>query len=1742
MSEYLEKYDVASQISGSIFNRPVALGLATAADVVSTLWNSLPLTPNVKTEDILEQVDKDALSLYQENTDTVRTLSLIGGSFVPAGIGVKLLNRARAGLTSVGYTGNFISESWAGVRQVRLADEIKDIFAASGAETAAYKATSNKIMLANLTKEVLDNTAIELAVVGTMNAHPYMEDYWKDPLKNFALGAGFGAAIGGAFAVPASRRLVMDATGEIATQGLSIVSSGYRQVDEAFTNVGKFQAHTANSQRLQAIADNTEYNGFTRAVAENAVLRESAKREEALLTAAPWAETADEATKKALIDIMSDPRMIGVDKISHKNMDRAVKATANPATILSTEDMLKLMDAGPYKLPNGTTVSSTFLTPEGKGALVYVRLGTKEIFNPVGARNAALAADLPDALTKIQTTPKGSNPLILPVPNFFEDNLFRAVSSAQNDLRFLQELYYVNKADISKLSYLTSAPDDLARMNALRSRFATMTPDQRASIKVQIRSDLPSYQEAQKVVENVVGKDHIPRINQAMDQYNWDRVGSSPQALDMVSSWVRGDSESKAKLRRAMDSYLRGTQLPRKEAGNREIAAELWQQGEKFRAALRKTADGDGYVYLYRGIHSDVPRGHGAVESYSTRPGVSENFGTVNLYRVHVDNVIGAIGSKRLNEYEVLVGAPHNEIVNAIPVGNTSTPANKIVDVQTKGNRYEISADELDLLHAEETERQILELAKQNSPNSTNPFSTEEISARLGVKKDAVVAVLGGHKLKDVGEEIGFEWRRYIDPEKIEKDYLSPQNRLYAVAGNPVKNPNAESMANLDARQSRLMHMESVEHMTELHDSLIGRQVLEIYRHQDVKMALDELMDNIGQINNQLIGDPRWQSADNLLRKFISRPLVTHIGKQVIEQTDALKRELLEPLAASLLPMKNNPAYLAEFNKVVNKLYSMEGWRELRTRVTASGETEGFLVQMNKKGVETTVLNEDNSEFLIKQSGVIDALEAMRRPSSELLKMHNLNRAITGRPPLNDLGFYVPPISLINKNYAFVIDNSGTQNVRLLAANSGPELEDLIQSFKRTSEGALPHMQIVRKGDQDAFNYAKGYTDYESFTTYANVAFQHRGSSSLAITPSNERFVENFMSSYENLLLQSMRQYSETYMHNVTGWLDNMSAYYKRSIEGQPKKPEVKESAKDSALTVKNILLGRDQLEQSPRLKAANTLTDMLLNKAASAVNSVIRINNAAQTEEYFTKLNASLKANGVEPIWKSFDEYLATTRAESKNVSANIISAGNGMLATMQLRLFEVAQASVNIMSLPILTWSALMEKLPGTMINPQGDQVKFPLRAMYAGIRQMFSPEAKQLDELFERLGYTKQGVREYTETVGALKSASMGGDLVDQGVRALRNFQKSEAVQLLSKPSDWAEQFTRRYVMHTGFWAAKQAYPGLNDIGATIAAASFADRAIGNYHAAQRPTAFQGTLGAAVGLYQTYFLTFAQHIYRGLEERNFGQLAALAASQAGIFGIGSWPGFNLISEQVVSRFNDKHYDLTTGTFRAADKDTAELILYGLPSSLGPAFYTRGDISPRIPSTMGEVAILNGVKEGYNAAVQIIKKSGEGVSNGTPVQSLFEALSLQSINRPIARWSELVTGSSLTRQGNTVSPQNEVWTPMGVGARLLATRPIEEQVLRNARHLDTFYGQVDFERRQAAVSKLKTGIRNGKLDDAVISDAAETYLRFGGSAKGWQAALNEAMISSEGGTRLGLMRKLEPDSPINRMISDLY
>lgn len=1770
--DYAAKYDVASEASDSILSSAANFTIATGADVVATFWNSFtPQDMNISTRDLLEKVDNDALALYNEHSDAVHTASLIAGAFVPGGISLKLLGRMRMGVTAAGYTEKGIASAvrgaFTGQRQKKLELEIEQTFARSGPATSELKNLQRQLYTSNMGKEVIDNAIIELAVVGSMNAHPYMEDYLKDPLSNFAVGTAVGGVLGIGIAIPLTGAIIRGVKAPIETAThAKILESGYDPIyfrDNSLSNGAAIQRHSANMAILDNIMIDKNETQLVKSIAERLRKAEGEDQANAVMRAAPWMSAdknkgwVTDEIKLSVLNILKDSKFAGVDEIQWIDLAKAGKGDVKnvffdtPEAIAETLKIYK--DA--KQTFDGKLISTNFTTPDGKPAIAFVRPSTGETFAG-NVRNVALAVDIRTAKAQIALAGETKQTGIFIAPNAgtFEQRMFQTRSAAQDDLDFLKELKRASMLKKEDVPYVTIASDDISRMNAMLSHLSKMTPEEQAGFKVRFRNDYPTFDaQVQQIVKKVesgglgVAPDYMkqvrrfsaPDVQISLGMYN--KVGRvAKQALD---DWQSAPGHSSIEIDLLAAFAGRGP-------GDRSVGAELYNAGADFRREMRKHANAEGFVYLYRAMQKDVQSTaaglHRIAEGYSIFP--LSKFGKPKLFPIHVDSIVGVIGHPKEfhDEVEMIVmsGRPKSVDPRALS-GSTKETFTEVkaepVHIDAKPSIENITAEQLYTKLAEETNRQIKDLI------SLKTMSFEEISARTNVTRAGVEAVAAGQDLATFPAQ----WRRYTDVKDIDEKYLNPTNKLYALLGNPEKNPNSAAMAKLDDRSYTQAQRQIFDQQTMQSNSMLGNDALTLYRGKDMALQLETMRNRLAEVGTANVGSAKFQSADQMLRHL--GPLgetITYLGKQLIDKVDAMKTRLLEPLSSAFTPFRGQPELFAEFNNTVNTLYSLNGWRDLRVDADTGW---GYIVQKQSvegKIAEVPLKKPDGTVFYVKQKEVLTALESTRTVSNEMLKAHNLIRAMTGNSPLNDMGFYLPPINLTGRNVAYVIDNTGKEGVQLLVANKADELESLMAAYKteHASDFSSGKLTLNTKAEMSEYNLAKGYTDQQPFVSYASksdTALFHTGSSAQKIVPSDDRFVNNIMSGYENVIISSYRKYADVYLSDITSRLDKFSDFYTRSVDEQPKFGLFKEKAHDPAQLVKNVLLGRDQLETSTGLKAVNSLTDFLYNRAATAVNSVAK---SFQTEkvgskEFFDSLVETLRQKGIDSPWKSFDEYLATTVAETRNIAPKIQSAANGLLATMNLRMFEVAQAAVNVMSLPILTWSALMERLPATVLNPQGNSVKFPLAIMMDGMRSMFGPEAKMLEQRWESAGLLRQVTRQYTETTATLKGAGQGREFMDRAVEAANSLQNNSWVKdVFSKPADFAEELTRKFAMHTGYRAAKQAYPGIDDTAATIAAVAFADRSIGNYHAAQRPALFQGTFGAAIGLYQTYVLTYAQSIYRGIENKNLPQLASLAIAQSGIFGISSWPGYHTLSEQVVGKFSDQHVDLTTGTYRAVQDDAAKLVLYGLPSSLGPAFYTRGDVSPRIPSAAGEIAVFNGIKQGWSAATQIIHKAGEGLQNGTMAQSMLEALSLQSLNRPIARWSELVSGSSITQQFNTVTPTSEMFTPAGVFSRLIGTRPVEEQVTRNAVYLNRYYEAMDKERRDAAVDQLATGLRNGSMSDTLMSDTAEKYLRAGGHARGWQSALNQVLLQSAEGTRLTLLRKLEPTSPLNMMIRDLY
>jgi hypothetical protein len=474
-----------------------------------------------------------------------------------------------------------------------------------------------------------------------------------------------------------------------------------------------------------------------------------------------------------------------------------------------------------------------------------------------------------------------------------------------------------------------------------------------------------------------------------------------------------------------------------------------------------------------------------------------------------------------------------------------------------------------------------------------------------------------------------------------------------------------------------------------------------------------------------------------------------------------------------------------------------------------------------------------------------------------------------------------------------------------------------------------------------------------------------------------------------------------------------------------------------------------------------------------------------------------------------------------------------------------EVSHALTNVLSLPILTASATHKFLQANYLGSKLDAVGAAQRGilhmpkmMFEGVRLMnHRTESKKWWDLAIAAGIFKEDWRAVNGLLRQIHSLEPG--ITPKLEKAL----ESKFVEITSMGSDYSERLVRQTAFFTGVNMAKTYYKDIPDAAVMVFARNFMNEAIGNYTANQRPAIFQGTMGMALGLFQTYMVTMAQNIYRGVEGRNFKALATMAMAQTGIFGASSLPAFSWISEIIGSNFSDENYDLTTGTFRALPDQAAEILLYGAPSQ-AIGLTTRGDIRPRIPDPVSGLSSLplyqitaSSLELGGNL-IKAVGKAGQG-DGGI---ALMEALSLQSLSRPVARWADIAQGKSITQSGDIVAGQEDFDFPtLAAFSRLFGARPIEEIRAREAIHLRSIYNKANSEDTRKVIRELKGLIEADSLTPESYSSLMEKYLR-SGSMEGWKAAVEDAQVQAVNSGGVNVSMTLDQDSPLQRLVGDSY
>lgn len=1767
--------------------------VASIVDIGANLWNSLPYTPEADTKDIIGRISMDALNVYEEHPDLVHAASFIGGMFIPMGIATKGLNIARNGARATSWFG---SASKAG-RELELASVTK-IFEEAGPASAAYKSALKEMYTKTAVNQAIDAVAMETALVMGYNAHPLMEDYMKDFGENFALSTAFSAVIGGAVGHAADRFILREATGGVSTRIFDETIGKLRPLSDNMSNVTALQSHEVNIGRLDEIMNikkaegKSEVNdmGYATALAakQNILVTQDELFQSMISPELKELGKTDKVAQEAIKQkIISSKEMNGVENIR----------------FLTEADLEAKNFIKPPKNELSETPSLTKDTTSGikedKEAVFFTDLGLygikSDIKHYAGANAYGISAEkMVDELKRI-------NKNFYLRPDFDSSLEMASKTSAQIEREYISKIKFVDEMPIEQFAKIKLSETDGPMLDAIIMRMykdpeakkLSLGTSDRSPVYKKILEERTEYLQSAGVIPKA-GPDasYVAAVDRIATDYvakykSHSPIPSNAEANNLVASWVGGSKQALNRMAVEWHAWQVGGFASIRDDSKAMALAKQFDaiytsaESKELRNRFAQYADGQGNVYLYRGWKTNDIKGIAPLDSYTTHIPKAAQFTShndktgVKLYKVPVEDIVAGFedvggGDTLAHRFELIVKA------SARPVEAELSDTGKIAfqkqqaagapTIKTTVSESTIAVDEGAKTANFEQLRDMWFSQKQEAIDNLldQSFPTAVIAKRVNMNPMVVEAYAQQRTAKaelTLGDFVNYEVGplQSINNIKNADDIgrvLSPENAPLILKGNQRKAQYIQDHIGLDNRT--MTNIDRMIKLTSLRgsNSSAAKEVADVL--EGYSKEIDILRQQVGKINNELAGSAFFGSFDFVTRKMgEAGPMASFLGKQFQDIGNRLKNRVVKPIEQMMSVVATDKVALIEFNTAMDLNAGLKEWRGF----TPEGKLVQKKMTKSSEGIDVEVLVPvliEGKEFQIKTPSVLNLVRTIQTHSAELRDLANATRRIKGQADISDIGFWVPSFNPVNKYISYVHDMRD-DTVKMLWSKTATEHDTLTKAYVKQlqEDGLYDSVKVYRKGEEQKFwSTMNGRMDPITMER-ADIAAEKGGKTAQGIIKSDIGILGEIAGGYEHYISAHMRNLADTTLSEITDPLRQMSQLNKAVTKGQPfdKIKQVVTQPKDSAAMVHNVMLGGNNLEEYAGWQAINRSFETYLTIAANGMSEIYKTTVAPLAKTFmggkreltpeilnkidYEKIATEMEARGIHNPWKAFDDaaaqmYGLSKIEDHKDSAKRMVYASNALAATVALRFGEIAQPIVNAMSLPILTMLAIGNKMPDSFMGAAKGSARISgTQIMFEGARAMNSPLFVNLSKEWERLGYYTPQVSEMTNLMKAARTFEKGPTAaIERGI-------DSKFVEVMSKPADYSESLVRKLTMHTGAVLAKKLYPELSDAGVTIFARDFMDKAVGNFHASQRPVFYQGTLGVALGLFQTYSLTLGQSVYRHLELKNYKEIGKAALLQSTIFGTKTLPGFDIVSNAIGEHFSDENYDLMTGTYRAIGDTAANFVLYGLPSNLGGAnISSRGDADPRLPLTTPPVA--------YSMVSQTVQTMGQvakGLSGDFPdmARNLGQAVSMQNMSRPLARGAELATGYSVTRQGNTVQVPEEAWTATGIISRIMGTRPIEEQKLREADHMNRFYGAIDRKNRQEAIDRLQTAMRNGNLTDEKLEKVAHEYLDHGGSPRGWKAAVQTVIGKTNTSGKEVFLEKLKPDSPFNYMIEHL-
>lgn len=797
--------------------------------------------------------------------------------------------------------------------------------------------------------------------------------------------------------------------------------------------------------------------------------------------------------------------------------------------------------------------------------------------------------------------------------------------------------------------------------------------------------------------------------------------------------------------------------------------------------------------------------------------------------------------------------------------------------------------------------------------------------------------------------------------------------------------------------------------------------------------------------------------------------------------------------------------------------------------------------------------------YEIGQRQTADFLEASTKVNAARIQKQTtlLNSSGIARE-LDSRSVYVPPVDTKRYPYfAFVVAKErigAATDLAMITAKNESQLRQLAGKVGDDHE-------VVFKQDTAKFFKAKGQYDYQLQINESSVnsALQKKGVlGDFFPETRGENVLEDYVRWHGNSSDNLVRTAVQVKNRQFFSELGFLSEQFQSASTSAAKglgilRKEIADPFQDYIKTA----LGISKQSEYPLLNSLNEFVDRIGTQAYTALDNFRQefFDSKGKDIVSLDKANKLIESTGLGTPYKTMEDYLLANEKFPKNLIKQSFQKANLWLATTVLR-FDFVNSLVNTISTPIMLGTevasirTLLAKDPEAAgklnellhIKVPGQTQAVPSTTQLLGkaINNFFGKDKAALLQRYKDNGDIKDVAQLYHEVLDdlaykQLKTPSEWNQKVD---RAIEKGAKITGNNLAEELTRFISADVMRQITDPVVAAGKM---DLKEQNAYIS--SFVNRVQGNYIYSQRPIIFQGTTGAAVGLFQTYAFNVLQQLFRHVENRDKRAVLTFAGLQSSIYGLNGLPYFDAINQHLIGSAsgNSEHKDAYSA-LPAANKEIGDWLLYGTASAFplfgekSPALYSRGDINPRNLSILPINPLDIPAVSASIKLVGSIVGFGKQVAQGADLSSSFlQALEHHGWNRPLAGFAQVLAGQTTTGKGSLISSANDLETTsmlaripdrlinFGGISRIMGARPMDEAISLNNLYRNKSYEAMDRARIDALGQAVKTKLANNQMpDDESMDKFMREYTNSGGrietfssSIQRWSKEANTSVIN---------------------------